>query len=508
MFWKGLGFRVLIGIIAGVLLGLFLLNVAPIGIQPNDLYIVTTETGETFEVQIPESARKPGKLKLDGEEVGDPVLLAGTPMQDAASVISRAVGVSVREVKLEARKSVTVRPGITEFVYVGGEVFLRLLRMLVVPLIIATVLVGIASLGSIRQLGKLGLTTATIYVSTMLIAAGIGVFFVDMLRPGDPLKARWAAEASDVAIADQTASELILKVIPTNPVAAIVELDIIGILFFTILLAFAILKLGKKRAAPVFNFFESLNDLMFVLIGWVMWLAPFGVGLLIAHTIGTQDVAFLGNLFAGLAKFALTVTLALMTHFVVLLVIVTTFGKTNPITFVRAMLPAMAVAFGTNSSTATLPVTMKCVDQLGVSKRIRNFVVPVGATLNMDGTALFEAVAVIFFAQAFGVDLGFSQQFFVAILAVVAAMGAAGIPSAGLVTMVIVLSAVGLPATQIQTIFAIDRPLDMMRTIVNITGDAMTSRVVQTRFPEIRPEDDDLATEYEAIEPEASHGED
>jgi Na+/H+-dicarboxylate symporter len=150
---------------------------------------------------------------------------------------------------------------------------------------------------------------------------------------------------------------------------------------------------------------------------------------------------------------------------------------------------------------------MKCVEDMGVSKRIRNFVVPVGATLNMDGTALFEAVTVIFFAQAFGFDLGVGQQFLVAILSVVAAMGAAGIPSAGLVTMVIVLSAIGLPATKIATIFAIDRPLDMMRTIVNITGDAMTSRVVQTRFPDIRPEDDDIASEYEVVDPKLSHGE-
>lgn len=309
-----------------------------------------------------------------------------------------------------------------------------------------------------------------------------------------------------MAIADQTPSDLILRVIPTNPVAAIVEMDIIGILFFTILLAFAILSLGKKRAAPVFNFFESLNDLVFVLVGWVMALAPFGVGLLIAHTIGTQDLPFLSHLLEGLLKFAATVTLALATHFIVLLLIVWIFGKLNPIAFLRAMSPAMAVAFGTNSSTATMPVTMTCVSNLGVSKRIRNFVIPVGATLNMDGTALFEAVTVIFFAQAFGFDLSFAQQFLVAILAVAAAMGAAGIPSAGLVTMVMVLSAVGLPATKIATIFAIDRPLDMMRTIVNITGDAMTARVVQTRFPDIRQEDDDLASEYEEIDPEDSHG--
>lgn len=506
MLRKGIGVRVLIGIICGIGLGLLLIQFAPVGLQPQDKLAATTTTGETLTVSVPEGI-KPGRLRINGEDTGETRNWAGTPMSEMPAAIGEASGIPISSVDLVERKSVSARPVITEIVYVGGELFLRLLRMLVVPLIIATVLVGIASLSNIRQLGKLGATTAVVYVSTMLIAAAVGVFYVDMLRPGDPLRERWASEATDIAIADQTPSELILRVIPTNPFEAIVNLDIIGILFFTILLAFAILSLGKKRSAPVFNFFQSLNDLMFVLIGWVMWLAPFGVGMLIAHTIGTQDVAFLSDLLAGLAKFAATVTVGLVTHFIILLAIVGTLGKYNPITFVKKLGPAMAVAFGTNSSTATLPVTMKCVDDMDVSRRIRNFVVPVGATLNMDGTALFEAVTVIFFAQAFGFDLSFGQTFLIAILAVVAAMGAAGIPSAGLVTMVIVLSAVGLPATKIATIFAIDRPLDMMRTIVNITGDAMTSRVVQARFPDIRKEDDDLAEEYERVEPSLSRGE-
>lgn len=502
---KGIGLRVLVGIVVGILLGLLLLKVAPVGVQPGDKFTVVTDTSESIIAVIPEGI-KPAKLKIGDEEVGDTRQWSGIPITALPAAITEATGIQVRDVELKERKGVTVRPAVTEVIYVGGEIFLRLLRMLVVPLIIATVLVGIASLGNVRQLGRLGAMTATIYIATMLVAAGVGVAYVDTIKPGMPLREAWSSEATDIAIADQTPSELILRVIPTNPVEAIVKLDIIGILFFTILLAFAILSLGKRRSAPVFNFFEALNDLMFVLIGWVMALAPFGVGLLIAHTIGTQDVDFLSTLLKGLGLFALTVTLALVTHFIILLFIVTFIGKYNPIEFVRKLGPAMAVAFGTNSSTATLPVTMRCVEDMGVSKRIRNFVVPVGATLNMDGTALFEAVTVIFFAQAFGFDLSFSQQLLVAILSVVAAMGAAGIPSAGLVTMVIVLSAVGLPATKIATIFAIDRPLDMMRTIVNITGDAMTSRVVQTKFPEIRPEDDDSASEYEVVEPASSHG--
>lgn len=505
MIGKGLGLRVLIGIVLGTLLGIVLVKTMPVGIQPNDVLTLTVGT-ETFDVAVPASPKKAEPLKMGGEAVGEPVLLAGKSFAEAEPIVRAQTGIDFDTMELKERKGVTVRPAVTEVVYVLGEIFLRLLRMLVIPLVIATVLVGIASLGNAKQLGKLGGLTALVYVSTMLIAAAIGVIYVDLIKPGVPLRPQWSAEVSEMAIADQTPSELILRIIPTNPVAAIVEMDIIGVLFFTILLAFAILSLGKRRAAPVFNFFESLNDLIFVLIGWVMALAPFGVGFLIAHTIGTQDLPFLGTLIEGLAKFALTVTLALATHFVMLLILVAVVGKYNPIAFLRAMAPAMAVAFGTNSSSATLPVTMKCIDNMGVSKRVRNFVAPVGATLNMDGTALFEAVTVIFFAQAFGFDLAIGEKFLVAILAVVAAMGAAGIPSAGLVTIVLVLSAVGLPASKVATIFAIDRPLDMMRTIVNITGDAMTARVVQTRFPDIRPEDDDIASEYEEIDPEASHG--
>ncbi len=482
------------------------LFIKPEGVQPGDRLTLTAVSGETVDVLLPSSTSKPGKVTVLGKEVGRPVLVAGTPFASAADIIGPAVDIDIESIELKERKGVTVRPAITEVVYVGGEIFLRLLKMLVVPLVIVTVLVGIASLGSMKRLGRMGGMTAFIYIGTMLVAAFTGAVYVNLIQPGVPLREQWQNEAIEGAVSDRTASELILNIIPTNPIAAIAELDIIGILFFTILMAFAMLAIGKKRCAPVFNFFEAMNDIVFVLIGWVMRLAPYGVGLLIAHTIGVQDIAFLSNLIQGLLLFALTVILTLATHFCFLLLIAWKFGKYNPIEFVRRIGPALAVAFGTNSSNATLPVTMKCVEEMGVSKRIRNFVVPIGATLNMDGTAAFEAIAVIFFAQAFGIDFGFGEQFLVAILAVVAAMGAAGIPSAGLVTMVMVLSAVGLPATKIATIFAIDRPLDMLRTAVNITTDALAARIIQIRMPDIRPEDDDLASEYEEIDPEASHG--
>lgn len=516
---KRFGLKVIAGILIGALLGFILLYNAPVPTQPEDVIRATLPSGEEVYVSIGDDQHDPALPEVvpledlpdtidiaaysDAVTFIDEVLIVGRPLGEVSALLTQSSGQEFTEVAVFQRGPVTIRPTITELVYLLGHIFLRLLQMLVLPLIIATVLVGIASLGDIKKLGKLGRQTAGFYLATMLVAVSIGLFWVNIIKPGVGLG---FAGADEIARADQTFSELILRTIPTNPFAALASLDIVAVLFFVIIFALAMLQLGKRRIAPVFNFFEGLNDIMFTLIGWVMVLAPVGVGALVAHTIGTQDVTFIGPLLASLGKFGLTVTLALLTHFIALMLILSIVGKFSPLAFIRAMAPAMATAFGTNSSSATLPVTMTCIEKMGVSKRIRNFVAPVGATLNMDGTALFEAVAVLFFAQAFAVNLGFEGQIIVALVSVVAAIGAAGIPSAGLVTMVIVLSAVGLPQTKVALLWSIDRPLDMMRTLVNISGDAVTSRVVQTWNPDIKIEEDDIATEYEEIDPEAAHG--
>jgi Na+/H+-dicarboxylate symporter len=501
---KGFAFKVLVGILLGLVLGTLMMQNMPVGIQPGDTLEVSSSNGLVMEVIVPDG-KDAAPVNIDGTDTTDSFALAGLHGQAALDGLSDATGQPVTEMITVDRKGVTVKPPATEVVYVLGQVFLRLLKMLVVPLIIATVLVGIASLGNIKKLGKIGSMTAFWYVGTMLVATAIGLTYVNVLQPGQAAAKIWGDEAGSAAIASQTPADLILRIIPTNPIQAIAELDVVGMLFFVIIFAFAMLAMGKRRTAPVFNFFESLNDIIFVLIGWVMSLAPYGVSFLIAHTMATQDVGFLKQIGQSLGLFALTVVLALVTHWIFLLVMVGIFGKMNPFKFIQKLGPAMSVAFGTNSSSATLPVTMRCIDDMKVSKRIRNFVIPVGATLNMDGTALFEATAVLFFAQAFAVHLDVGAQALVAFTSVAAAMGAAGIPSAGLVTMTIVLSAVGLPDSKISLLWAIDRPLDMLRTTVNITGDAATCRIVQSFNPDIRPEDDDVAEEYEPIDPTASH---
>lgn len=522
---NGLTGKVLLGMVLGIVAGILLMNFAPIGLQVGDTIKVAYRDGEEAEMKIAaaDRAEKRAPVQLESATSGSAVLetearaghvqigskfvkLAGLQPAAAAEAIGQATGRPVETVRLGARTGVKVLPAATQPFYLIGELFIRLLKMLIIPLIVATVLIGIASLGDVRKMGKIGTQTMLFYGATMLAATGVGILLVNLVRPGDGLN--WVAPKG-VPLADSppTVAELVLRIVPTNPIEALASMDVLGILFFTIMLAFAMLSLGKHRVAPIFNFFEALNDLVYVLIGWVMALAPIGVGALIAYFVGIQSPDLLSQLLESLGKFALCVVVGLTIHFTLLNLAVMVFGKMSPLKFIRGMLPAMATAFGTDSSSATLPVTMTCVRNLGISKRIAGFVVPVGATANMNGTALYEATAVLFFSQAYtGFDLSIGQQVIVAFTAMLAAVGAAGIPSAGLVTMSLVLTAVGLPLAGIGLLFAIDRPLDMMRTVVNVCDDAATSVVIQNWNPDIRAEDDDVATEYEDVDPEASKG--
>ncbi|MFQ3587140.1 MAG: dicarboxylate/amino acid:cation symporter [Fimbriimonadaceae bacterium] len=496
------GLKVLAGILMGILVGILLLLKLPVGVQPGDQIELIRPSGETVRLTL---TRPDGAAGRTLQIQADPALpnleaamdLGGAPLASVVAEVSRLSGEEFRDARVTARGEVRIRPWPTEILYVVGQIFMRLLRMLVVPLIVVSILVGIASLGSISKLGKIGLQAATWMIGTMFVAVLIGLTMVNLIQPGAGLREQWAGEADGTAAAQQTASDLILRVIPTNPVEAVATLDVVGMLFFTIIVAVAMLKIGRKRLGTVFSFLEGLNQVVIVLVKWIMKLAPAGIFALIAHTIGTQDVGFLGPIVSSLGLFALTVALSLVLHFLFQLIVLAWIAKVSPIRFVQMMGPALATAFGTNSSSATLPVTTRCVQELGVPRKIYGFVLPVGATLNMDGTALFEAVAVMFFAQAFAVELGLGGQAVVALTSVVAAMGAAGIPSAGLVTMILVLSAVGLPATKVPLLWAIDRPLDMMRTAVNVSGDSLTCCIVQRLNPDLS---DSVVDEDEAEE--------
>lgn len=358
-----------------------------------------------------------------------------------------------------------------------GEFFLTALKMLIVPLVVASVITGVAGLGDVRKLGRLGGISVAYYACTTLMAVTIGLIMANLWQPGVgvPLGdlGEPARKAGDVGITD-----LILSLVHPNIVAAAADLKLLPIIVFCIFFAAALTTLGE-RGKPVIGFFDALNEGMMKLVEWLMWLAPIGVFALIAARLGAAGggEAFFAQL-AGLAKYALAVISGLLAHSFVLCLLLILLARRSVGEYVGHMATALLTAFSTASSSATMPLTMEGTKNAEVPDSARRFVIPLGATINMDGTALYEAVAVLFIAQAMGLDLTFGQQLLVLVTATMAAIGAAGIPEAGLVTMVIVLEAVGLPLEGIGLILAIDWFLDRCRTTVNVFGDAVGAAVV------------------------------
>ena len=358
-----------------------------------------------------------------------------------------------------------------------GEFFLTALKMLIVPLVAASVITGVASLGDVRKLGRLGGISVAYYASTTLIAVTIGLIMANLWKPGVgvPLGdlAEPARKAGDVGLTD-----LILSLVHPNIIGAAADMKLLPIIVFCIFFAAALSTLGE-RGKPVVGFFDSLNEAMMKLVEWLMWLAPIGVFALIAARLGAAGggEAFFAQL-AGLAKYAMAVISGLLVHAAFLSLLLVVLARRQVGEYLGHMATALLTAFSTSSSSATMPLTMEGTKNAEVPESARRFVIPLGATINMDGTALYEAVAVLFIAQAMGIDLTFGQQLLVLLTATMAAIGAAGIPEAGLVTMVIVLEAVGLPLEGIGLILAIDWFLDRCRTTINVFGDAVGAAVV------------------------------
>jgi len=387
--------------------------------------------------------------------------------------------------------------------FVGDTVFLGLLKMLIIPLIASSVIVGVTSVGDFRELGKIGTATLVYYIVTMLIAAAIGLALVTTLRPGERITpeqkeaARQTYDASESIKRDieqgpkgmlGAVQNLVQQIIPTNVVEAAAQGRALPVIFFSILLAIVITTLGEKGrqlSEIIATFFEAIMKLVHV----VIWLTPVGVFALLAWTVARIG---LGVFVDAIGVYILTVLVGLALHaFIVLTLICWLVGGCNPFKYMHQMRQALMTALGTDSSSATLPVTIECATELaGVSKKSATFVLPLGATINMDGTALYEAVAVVFLAQAYGIELNFATLVLVAITATFAAIGAAGIPSAGLVTMVIVVETVNgtlaatpgapsIPVAAIGLIVGVDRFVDMCRTTVNVWGDAVGAKIIE-----------------------------
>ncbi|MHC5074031.1 MAG: dicarboxylate/amino acid:cation symporter, partial [Planctomycetota bacterium] len=329
----------------------------------------------------------------------------------------------------------------TEFLQIVGDLFIRLLKMIIVPLILASVVSGITQIGNIRNLGRIGLKTFIYYLITTIFAVSIGLVLVNLIQPGT------GAELADktVELTEQNAPSfiaIITDIIPENLFNSMAQDRVLQIIFFAILLGAAISSTGEKGKSLV-NLFEAFNAVMMKITSWIMYLAPIGVFALMAVTIGKTGLGAIKSL--GL--YMTTVGIGLFIHaFITLPVLLFIFGMYNPLKLIKDVFSAIATAFSTASSAATLPITMECLEEnTGVPNKIASFVLPLGATINMDGTALYEAVAAMFIAQAYGIELSFVQQLIIVLTATLASIGAAAIPSAGLITLVIVLKAVNLP---------------------------------------------------------------
>ena len=376
---------------------------------------------------------------------------------------------------------------ITDYVKPFGTIFINGLKLIAVPLILASLIKGVSDLKDLSRLSQMGLRTVLTYVFTTILAVSVGLMVVNVVEPGKQISQETRNELLQAyggqAVQKMEQAE---KQIEAGPLQALVDLvpsNIVGaaadngnmlqIIFFALFFGISLIMIPQASAAPVKAFFDGLNDVILKMIDLIMALAPYGVFALMAALVVEAPSA---DLFAALLWYALCVVMGLLLLVMIYLLIIRFIIGRPPLEFIRGIAPAQLLAFSTSSSAATLPVTMECVeDELGVRKEVASFVLPIGATINMDGTSLYQAVAAVFIAQAFGMELDFATQMGIIATATLASIGSAAVPGAGMVMLIIVLAQAGIPEAGLALIFAVDRPLDMCRTVINVTGDAMVS---------------------------------
>ena len=377
-----------------------------------------------------------------------------------------------------------------------GTVFVNLLKLLAVPLVLVSLVDGVTGLRDLRKLSSMGGRTLLIFLCTTVLAVTLGLVLVNIVRPGDylsterreDLKARFSTQTDQgfnnaQAFKERGPLSPLVDMVPDNLFHALSNnTSMLQVVFFALFMGVAIMSLPSDQTQSVRDLFGQLNRIVLLMVDYVMAFAPIGVFALIASLIADfagNDPAKALELLGALSVYALTVVLGLaLMLLAVYATLVRVFGGLSPRRFFRVMSPAQLLAFSTSSSNATLPVNLECAEKLGVREEVRTFVLPLGATVNMDGTSLYQAVATVFIAQAFGTDLTWAQQLTIVLTATLASIGSAGVPGAGMVMLVIVLQSVGLESAGIALVVAVDRILDMMRTVVNVTGDAMTAVLV------------------------------
>ncbi|MBQ6526712.1 MAG: dicarboxylate/amino acid:cation symporter [Clostridia bacterium] len=359
--------------------------------------------------------------------------------------------------------------------YVIGQGFIRLMKMLVVPLVFCSLVTGSSSIGDTKTLGKVGGKTIVFYLCTTALAVTVAISVALLIRPGIGLDMSSIA-GSEVTVAESTSAvDTILNIIPENPFASLAQGTMLQVILFALLVGILLAKM-RERGSVIANFLTQANDLMMEMTNLVMRFAPIGVFCMIARTFA--NLGF--DAFVPLLKYMGSVTTGLAVQLlIVYMLLLLIFTRLNPLRFLKKFFPVIAFAFSTSTSNATIPLNIETLeDKIGVDRRVSSFTIPLGATVNMDGTSIMQGVAVVFAAQAYGIDLGLSGYLTVIATATLASIGTAGIPSVGLVTLSMVFASVGIPVEAIALIMGVDRILDMMRTAVNITGDAVVTTIV------------------------------
>ena len=392
----------------------------------------------------------------------------------------------------------------TFYIKPWGTIFINLLKLIAVPLVMVSLISGITNLKDVSKLSRMGIRTIVLYVLTTVIAISIGLGVVNITNPGKifpeekvaQFKQKYAEnvkqkEAAAEDLQDDSPLQLIVDLVPSNIFGAMTDnTQMLKVIFFALLFGISMIMLPEAKSAPVKVFIDSVNEIILKMIDIIMKMAPFGVFALLASLIvdiAGDNLEDTVSLFAALGMYSFTVVLGLLIMiFIVYPILIRFFTKIKYSKFFKAITPVQLLAFSTSSSAATLPLTMETAEQkLGISNETASFVLPLGATINMDGTSLYQAVAAVFLAQVYGMDLTFGQQLTIILTATLASIGSAAVPGAGMVMLVIVLTSVGIPTEGIALIFAVDRPLDMLRTVVNVTGDTSITGIIASQENQI-----------------------
>lgn len=471
---------------------------------------IVNEKADWIEVGFDFSSADLMRLKTAGIELKSK---DGTPVAPGT-----AVSGWVKDVQPDVRRFAGIGQSLVNYTEWVGQLFLAMIKMVVVPLVFFSLVVGIASLGDVRKLGRMGGRTLGFFMMTTVVALSIGVGLANLIKPGkmlsdadrDNLLASYSDGASSSvanAAAAPSFTDQVVSIVPSNPFGALAGGDMLQVIFFAMMLGIALTFLKDDRASLVVEVFDRLNDAMVMLVHIAMKLAPIGVGALLFKVVGNTGLSVL----MALGVYALVVVAGLLSHLFITYGLTVRFGtKLRFLPFLGAIKEALVMAFSTSSSSATLPVTKGCCeDNLNVNAETTSFVLPLGATVNMDGTALYQGVAAIFIAQIYGMDLSMSDQVTIVVSATLASVGAAGVPGAGMITLAMVLTAIGVPTEGLALILGVDRILDMFRTATNVVGDSTATVLMASLEGEqlrIMSDDEDSANPDKGFEGRLEHG--